>query len=401
MSTLPAQGALEAIINNLNMKAAVENLRDFMAESLGGGPKTELTIASGAIVPPDGAGGGVHTVDTEGNVASDDLETITITNTGEGRFLILRAENASRVVTLKHAHGSAGQMLMYDSADFVLDALDKWIMFHLESTDDWVEVMRGYGVDRASARLNLGVPKLVSHQTLCPHRNLVGTWASNATATWTADDLVLEDTSGNQKRITSFNKTVNIATSGAGGLDTGAEASGTHYYAWAIAKTDGTQSIILSTASTVGTITFPAGYSYAGLIGSVRNNGSSNFVDFRQLGGLVEIDATQCLTSGTATSDTSLNAGSGTVTALSTIVPALVRKVQGYARVSDSGSAASALTIKPVTGSNVGRKIINNPGGSTQTAGGYFEALMVAAQTLFYNVTAGDSGDIFITGWEW
>lgn len=394
MSTLEAQGyASDALRTNAEMKVVIENHRDFMAELPGGSAKTELTISSGAIVPPDGAGGGVHTVDTEGNAASDDLTTITTTNTPEGRFIMLRAENAARVVTLKHAAGGSGQMSMTDSADFVLDALDKWVLFHLESTD-WVEVCRSYGVDAAAARLNIGVPKLMSHQTLCPHRNLIGAWASNATATWTADELVLEDASGNQVAIASFNKTANLAASGAAGLDTGAEASSTWYNAWAICKADGTQSIILSTSSTIAGLTFPSGYTYAGLIGAVRNNGSSNLVDFRQAGALVDIDATQIITAGTQTSDTSIN------TLLETAVPPLARKVQGYGRVSDSGSSASALTLKPVTGSNIGRKIINNPGGSTSTAGGYFEALMVTPQTLFYQVSAGDSAEAFATGFE-
>lgn len=364
-------------------------------EIAGGSAQTTLTIASGALVPPLGAGGAWHLVDTEGAASTDDVTSITMTNCHVGRRVRFSAANSGRVATF--VHGS--NIVNYDGLDFVLDATDKWIEYIAGATD-MVEVDRYYGVDHASARLDLGVPKQLSHNVLCPHRNLTGAWATNATATWTADELVLEDASGNQVAIASFNKTANIATSGAGGLDTGAEASSTTYYAWAIAKADGTQSIILSTATTIAGLTFPSGYTYAGLIGSACNNGSSNFVEFRQLGALVDADVTQILTAGVATSDTSLNAGSGTVTAMSTIVPSLARKVHGYARVSDSGSSASAITIKPVTGSNIGRKIINNPGGSTGTAGGYFEALMVTPQTLYYAVTAGDLAELFVSGWE-
>lgn len=399
MSTLPAQGDLEAVTNNLDMKAEFENLRDCMAEVQGFSALSALTIASGAITPPDGAGGGTFTVDTEGLAASDILSSCTLTNVPEGRIIRIYGANAARVVTVEHGSGASGEWLLADSADFVLDATDKWVEFQRRSTS-MVEWARGYGVDKASERLHLGVPKQISHNTLCPHRNLTGVWATNATATFTADELVLEDVDGNQFLIESFNKTVNIATAGIGGLDTGSEASSTWYYVFAVAKSDGTQDIVLSLADDVASLTFSGGYSYAGLISALRNNGSSNFVDFRQLGALIDIDATQCLTAGTATSDTSLNAGSGTVTALSTMVPALARKVQGYARVSDSGSSASAVTIKPVTGSNIGRKIINNPGGSTSTAGGYFEALMSTAQTLYYQVSAGDSAEIFVTGFE-
>lgn len=140
--TLPASGYLEnAARTNAEMQQAFEDLRDAVAESPGGSARTELTIASGAIVPPAGAGGGHHTVDTEGNAASDDLATITTTNTPEGRVVRLYAENTSRVATLKHASGGAGQMLMRDGADFVFSALYEWIEFQLRSTD-WVEVAR-------------------------------------------------------------------------------------------------------------------------------------------------------------------------------------------------------------------------------------------------------------------
>lgn len=115
---------------------------------------------------------------------------------------------------------------------------------------------------------------------------------------------------------------------------------------------------------------------------------------------MVEIEETAILAGATATSATSLNLGAGTVTALSTIVPALARKVQGHARVSDTTSAASAITIRATSTSNVGRTIINNPGGTTAAAGGYFEALMVTPQTLYYSVTGSDSGSLWVTGWE-
>lgn len=398
MATLPLAADIASLdVGHTQAELAAElgQVVEAIRETAGGSAQTTLTIASGALVPPLGAGGAWHLVDTEGAASTDDVTAITMTNCHVGRRVRFSAANSGRVVTF--VHGS--NIVNYDGADFVLDATDKWIEY-LAGATDMVEIDRYYGTDHAEERLALGVPKQIGHNTLCPHRNLAGAWATNATATWTADELVLEDASGNQVAIAAFNKTANIATSGAGGLDTGSEGSSTHYYAWAIAKADGTQSIILSTSTTVAGLTFPSGYTYAGLIGWVRNNASSNFIDFKQLGALVDFDVVQILTAGVATSDTSLNAGSGTVTALSTIIPALARKVQGYARVSDSGSSASAITIKPVTGSNVGRKIINNPGGTTAAAGGYFEALMVTPQTLYYQVSAGDSGEIFVTGLE-
>lgn len=397
MSDLPASGVLgdldPAHLSD-EFAAELEAMRDVVAESPGATASTTLTIASGAIVPPAGAGGGWHLVDTEGAAASDDLTSATLTNSQVGRRLVLAAVNASRVVTVKHAGGGSGQYLMYDDADFVLDALDKWIEFRLVATD-WVEVKRCYGVDRAGARLGIGVPKQISHNTLCPHRNLVGAWASNSTVTFTADELVLEDASGNQMLVASYNKTATITVSGAAGLDTGAEASSTWYHVWAIAKSDGTQSILLSTSETLGGLTFSAGYTYAGYIGAVRNNGSSNFNDFRQAGARVAITAAQVLTSGAATTDTALSSGN-----MENAVPTTAKNGFGYARVSDSTSGGSSLALNPVNGSTVGKISISNPGGNTGQIGTYFELPFVTAQVWYYSVTTSDNAVVVITGFE-
>jgi len=397
MSILPATGVLGDLgAGHLASEFAdeIEDLRAVVAEMPGAVAATTLTISAGGIVPPVGAGGGWHLVDTEGAGAADDLTTGTLTNSHVGRRLRVACVNAARVVTVKNAAGGSGQFLTYDAADFILDALDKWIEFRLVGTD-WSEIARSYGVDRAKARLNIGVPKQISHNTLCPHRGLSVTSTTSDTVDWVAAELVLEDASGNQQRITSFSKRTTITLAGALGLDTGSEAPSTWYHAWAIAKADGTQSVILSLSTTVAGLTFPAGYTYAGLIGAVRNDSSSNQLEFRQLGDEVQIDSVSVLAAGTATSSTSL------ASTLATVVPPTARKAFGYGRVSDSSSAAAALTLRPLTGvTNTGVVVINNPGGSTGKSGGYFEMALPTPQTIFYQVSTGDAADIVVVGWK-
>jgi len=63
-------------------------------------PAAELTISSGVIVITQN----YHRVDTEGNAASDDLDTI---NGGtEGFLLVLRAEDAARTIVVKDGTGN-------------------------------------------------------------------------------------------------------------------------------------------------------------------------------------------------------------------------------------------------------------------------------------------------------
>lgn len=98
--------------------------------------------------------------------------------------------------------------------------------------------------------------------------------------------------SGNIKKTTST--TVNIATSGLNGLDTGSEANNTWYYLYAI--TDGTTpGLILSATNEAasGNITLPSGYTIkTQLPFAVRNDGSGNFLKWIHypLIGVIEYD---------------------------------------------------------------------------------------------------------------
>lgn len=66
------------------------------------GIHTELTIAGGTIAPT----GSHHTVDTEGEGGADDLVTLDLTDVPEGGLVYLRAQDAARVVTVKHGTGN-------------------------------------------------------------------------------------------------------------------------------------------------------------------------------------------------------------------------------------------------------------------------------------------------------
>lgn len=91
----------------------------------------ELTIATGAITVT----GVKHTIDTEADAASDDLDTI---NGGsDGQVLFIRANNDARTVVLKH---NTGNIYCTGLADITLDnysdtialdysgALSKWVV---------------------------------------------------------------------------------------------------------------------------------------------------------------------------------------------------------------------------------------------------------------------------------
>lgn len=116
--------------------AADVDFANFLGKNVAGivlSASTELTLASDAITPTRE----LHTVDTQSNAAADDLVTLTADAAKIGRKVILRAENASRVVTVK----STGNIQLIDG-DCVLDSLSKNIELLQDTATTWVELGR-------------------------------------------------------------------------------------------------------------------------------------------------------------------------------------------------------------------------------------------------------------------
>jgi len=138
---LPSSGQLGGTPTNAEFATYIEAFRDMVSNQLGGDERYDLTIASGAVTPPARDHGGWFKIDTEGNAASDTLDTITLTNLPVGSVFRLSCEDASRVVTLNHAATGSGQMILTDSTDFVFASAASWVEFQVRSTD-CVEVAR-------------------------------------------------------------------------------------------------------------------------------------------------------------------------------------------------------------------------------------------------------------------
>ena len=133
--SLPASAYLgNAARTNGEMQQAFDDQRDVVALQPGAVAPTELTISSGSVTPT----GGVHTIDTESDAASDDLDTIAITNHEEGSIIVISAENTARTVVLKdgvdNLHIAAG-------ADLSLDNDTKFVGFMRVGTD-WYEIFQ-------------------------------------------------------------------------------------------------------------------------------------------------------------------------------------------------------------------------------------------------------------------
>ena len=130
-----------------------------------------------------------------------------------------------------------------------------------------------------------------------------------------------------------------ITSSGAGGLDTGAEASSKWYAAHALADSSGanTTKLILSLSSSAPTK--PSGYDIWRRVGWVRNDGSGHFVGLRQEMNVVNLDRlVNALTNGSTTSYTDID--------LSTILPSTAYRVMVMCRPKVGGNASTNVRFR-------------------------------------------------------
>lgn len=172
----PLKTFAEAIVSAITtMGGKLINTDDDENNSMGGSlafTSSELTIASGAITPTRTA----HTVDTESDASTDDLDTITATNVGTGAFLILRAENGGRTVVVKNG---TGNIILTGGTDYSLDDASRTITLYYDGTN-WLEITR-------SARTGLLQP---------PVRTEVATSSTVANAQIPCDGTTPQNTEG-------------------------------------------------------------------------------------------------------------------------------------------------------------------------------------------------------------
>jgi hypothetical protein len=207
-----------------------------------------------------------------------------------------------------------------------------------------------------------------------------------------ADEILLQNSSGNPFRVTNVNLTADITVSGINGLDTGVEGSSQWYYIWVIY--DGTTvSSLLSLSDTAPTL--PAGYTFKALVGAVRNDGSSDFEAFYQVDNKVNIESKASIASNPGTTWTSVN--------LVTYVPVTAKAARVVGRVVNTAGAANYS----IAAHNVGGIAYGESRFEAET-GGRSQAPAVVplfvAQTIWHHESTGVAGllsDMDLEGWEY
>lgn len=129
--------------------------------------------------------------------------------------------------------------------------------------------------------------------------------AASASSTFAADQVIVsESLSGKSYRLSTFSKVINLATTGAGGMDTGAAPVNGYVAIYAIYDPDTNTSALLGKNATLAEqteiysgVNMPSGYTASALIGVLPTNGSGQFSIASMKGRKVSFEPVNVLTS--------------------------------------------------------------------------------------------------------
>lgn len=174
--------------------------------------------------------------------------------------------------------------------------------------------------------------------------NLKFTWASATTATLTADEAVVATAlNGTAYKGSSLNLSLDLATTGAGGMDSGSPPTNGNLYVYLIYNPTTFTFALLATNSGTGATIYPgaympSGYTASALASVLRTNGSAELDSFTQIGREVYFPPVSILSSaaGKAT------LGSQSVAAA---VPVGAKTVSGRLIQSQTGASGTTEVV--------------------------------------------------------
>ena len=119
MTKLPDKATiLDQAIPTAEWKTYYGDIRDYLAQEVGGSTPEILSISDGQIIPTKAE----FKVDTQENEGRDDLTNIVTTNLSDSQIIFVYANNDEHIVTLKHNSIGDGSILTLDSKDIELSS---------------------------------------------------------------------------------------------------------------------------------------------------------------------------------------------------------------------------------------------------------------------------------------
>jgi hypothetical protein len=214
--------------------------------------------------------------------------------------------------------------------------------------------------------------------------------ASSASATMTADEIIVATAlSGRTHRLASFNKTINLATTGAGGMDTGAAPASGYVAIYAIYNPTTQTAALLATNATsakrpevYGGANMPAGYTASALVSVWATSGSSQLLPGLQSDREIDVGQFGALSTSTQQAST-------TALSIAGAVPKNAKTVSGSHQIGSTTNSVSTGILTPTAQGGMGTQAVvaNIPGAGNVTA--IFSRLKISTpQTIYYSATA-------------
>ncbi|AVA37653.1 phage tail protein [Cupriavidus metallidurans] len=214
--------------------------------------------------------------------------------------------------------------------------------------------------------------------------------AASATATLTADEIIVETALGGVRYcLPSFSKTINLATTGAGGMDTGSSPVSGYVALYAIYNpTTGASALLAKNATSAvqpnvyGGANMPAGYTASALVSVWPTNASG------QLIAAVQIDRTISFSPVTILA-TSTQQASYTAVSAASAIPANARtcRVTQVLTAGSAGAQVNGLVAANTGGAGEAATISISPAASAGLQVACPPVPIVTSQTLYYIAT--------------
>ena len=237
--------------------------------------------------------------------------------------------------------------------------------------------------------------------------------AAAATGTFTADEVIVETALGGTAfKLSSYSQTCNLATTGAGGMDTGTAPVSGFVSLYAISKAGGATPSILacnattSSGSVYSGANLPATYTASALIGIWPTNGSSQFVAgliSDPLGRKFQYKTYSVIfTANAATSAFTVQSISGAVPAVAkyaSVLSATTSTTTGInsAAAGDSTGTGAKTSISAVTSGTLAI------GGASVTANATLSDVpLITPQTIYLvGSTTTNTWNVYVTDFSW
>lgn len=213
--------------------------------------------------------------------------------------------------------------------------------------------------------------------------------AVSATATLTADEIIVETALGGVRYcLPNFNKTINLGTTGAGGMDTGSAPVSGFVALYAIWNpTTSTAALLAQNASTMRTSVYsganmPAGYTASALVGVWPTNGGGQFMLGLLRDRRLSFANVALLSTGSVVAPTNLS--------ISAVVPANAVRLGGALSAQSTATANNGITVATDT-NLVGSQVCNGglAAGAASTMAFFVD--IATAQQISYQ-TANSAG---------